>query len=78
MKGESAPAEVHNAEHALRVLGGRLNKLTTITLPGVAEEHYLVIVDKVAASPDMYPRRVGLPSKKPLILHPASVNSPSA
>jgi 16S rRNA (guanine527-N7)-methyltransferase len=66
MKGESAPAEAHNAEHALRVLGGRLSKLIPVTLPGVVEEHYLVVVNKVAATPDMYPRRVGLPAKRPL------------
>jgi 16S rRNA (guanine527-N7)-methyltransferase len=32
----------------------------------VAEERYLVIVDKVAATPNRYPRRVGIPSKRPL------------
>lgn len=66
MKGEQAPAEVHRAEHAIKVLGGHVRKLTPITLPGVAEERYLVVVDKVAATPPHYPRRVGLPSKKPL------------
>ena len=66
MKGEQAPAEVHRAEHAIKVLGGHVRKLTPITLPGVAEERYLVVVDKVAATPPHYPRRVGVPSKKPL------------
>jgi 16S rRNA (guanine527-N7)-methyltransferase len=66
MKGESAHAEAHSAEHATHILGGRLRKLMPITLPGVAEERYLVIIEKVAATPDAYPRRVGLPSKHPL------------
>jgi len=66
MKGESAPAEAHDSEHANRVLGGRTRKLIPITLPGVVEERYLVIVDKVAATPNTYPRRVGLPAKSPL------------
>ena len=66
MKGEQAPAEVHRAEHAIKVLGGHVRKLTPITLPGVAEERYLVVVDKVAATSLVYPRRVGVPSKKPL------------
>ena len=66
MKGESAPAETQSAEHALRVLGGHLNRLVPIILPGVAEERYLVVVDKVAASPQKYPRRVGIPGKRPL------------
>jgi 16S rRNA (guanine527-N7)-methyltransferase len=66
MKGESGLAEAHSAEHALRVLGGHLRQLAPVTLPGVAEERYLVIIDKVAATPSSYPRKVGVPSKRPL------------
>jgi 16S rRNA (guanine527-N7)-methyltransferase len=66
MKGESGPAEAHAAEHALRLLGGHLRQLVPVTLPGVVEERYLVVVDKIAATPGSYPRRVGQPTKKPL------------
>jgi len=66
MKGESAPAEAQTAEHAMRLLGGHLRKLVPVTLPGVVEERYLVVVDKVAATPNIYPRRAGMPMKKPL------------
>ena len=66
MKGESGPAEAHSAEHALRVLGGHLRQLLPVTLPGVAEERYLVVIDKVAATPNTYPRKVGVPAKRPL------------
>jgi 16S rRNA (guanine527-N7)-methyltransferase len=66
MKGESGPAEAHSAEHALRVLGGHLRQLVPITLPGVAEERYIIMIDKVAASPTTYPRKVGVPAKRPL------------
>ena len=66
MNGEQAPAEVHRAEHAINILGGHIRKLTPITLPGVVEERYLVVVDKIAATSPSYPRRVGIPSKKPL------------
>ena len=66
MKGESGPAEAHSAEHASRLLGGHLRKVTAVTLPGVADERYLVVVDKVAATPDGFPRRPGIPAKKSL------------
>jgi 16S rRNA (guanine527-N7)-methyltransferase len=66
MKGESGPSEAHNAEVAFRLLGGRLRQIFPVMLPGVAEERYLVVVDKYAATPTRYPRRVGVPSKKPL------------
>jgi len=70
MKGESAPAEAHQAEHATRLLGGHLRKLIPLTLPGVVEQRYLVIIDKIVATPDLYPRRAGIPAKNPLLLNP--------
>ncbi len=66
LKGENAPAEAHAAEHATRLLGGHLRKLIPVTLPGVVEDRYLIVIDKVAATPNLYPRRVGMPAKHPL------------
>ena len=66
MKGESGPAEAQAAEKATQLLGGHLRQLVALTLPGVAEERYLVVVDKIAATPEKYPRRVGIPAKRPL------------
>jgi len=65
-KGESAPAEAHASEKAIRLLGGRLRQLVPVTLPGVAEERFLIIIDKIAATPQNYPRRVGVPTRNPL------------
>lgn len=66
MKGESAANEIGIAENALRLLGGRFVQLTPIELPHVAETHYLVVIEKIAATPHHYPRKPGIPSKKPL------------
>ena len=65
-KGESGPAEVHAAEKAIKLLGGEVRQLIPVTLPGVVEERHLVLVDKVAATPPGYPRKPGVPAKKPL------------
>jgi 16S rRNA (guanine527-N7)-methyltransferase len=65
-KGEDAAVEAHNADHAIRILGGRLRQLVPVSLPGVVDERNLVVVDKIAATPDRYPRRVGVPSKNPI------------
>jgi 16S rRNA (guanine527-N7)-methyltransferase len=65
-KGESGPAEVHAAENAIKVLGGHVRQLLPLTLPGVVEERYLILVDKIAATPPGYPRKPGIPTKKPL------------
>jgi 16S rRNA (guanine527-N7)-methyltransferase len=65
-KGESGPAEAQSAEKAMQVLGGKLKQLIPIHLPGVADDRYLVVVDKVAATPKNYPRKAGIPAKTPL------------
>ena len=65
-KGHSGPMEAHQAEKAMRLLGGHLRQLHHLTLPGVVEERYLIVIDKVAATPAKYPRRVGIPLKNPL------------
>jgi 16S rRNA (guanine527-N7)-methyltransferase len=66
-KGHNGPVEAHRAEFALQMLGGRMRQLVPVNLPGVAEDRYLVVVDKVAATPPKYPRKPGIPSKKPLM-----------
>lgn len=65
-KGQSAHQETMEAESAIRVLGGRLKKILEIQLPGLADERFLVVVEKVAPTPANYPRRVGVASKRPL------------
>jgi 16S rRNA (guanine527-N7)-methyltransferase len=65
-KGESGPAEAQSAEKAMKLLGGKLRKLIPIHLPGVADDRYLLLVDKVAATPPKYPRAAGMVTKTPL------------
>jgi len=66
-KGESGPAEAQKAEKAFSLLGGEVRQLIPLTLPGVVEQRYLVLVDKIAATPPQYPRKPGVPMKKPLV-----------
>jgi 16S rRNA (guanine527-N7)-methyltransferase len=65
-KGESGPAEAQSAEKAMELLGGKLKQLIPVNLPGVVEDRYLVVMEKVAATPPKYPRKPGIPMKQPL------------
>jgi 16S rRNA (guanine527-N7)-methyltransferase len=65
-KGESGPAEAQSAERAMELLGGKLKQLIPVHLPGVADDRYLVLIEKVAATPPKYPRKPGIPMKMPL------------
>lgn len=66
MKGESGPAEAQSAEQAIHILGGQIHQLIPVTLPGVEDQRYLVVIEKTVATPDRFPRRVGIPAKRPL------------
>jgi len=65
-KGESAHTEAQASENAIKLLGAELQRIEKVTLPGVVEERYLVVAKKIASTPNLYPRSVGIPSKKPL------------
>ncbi len=65
-KGSGAMAETAVAAQAIETLGGGTPHFTPVHLPGREESHYLVVIPKVAATPSAYPRRPGMPGKRPL------------
>lgn len=66
MKGRTAQAEADDSQRALAILGGRIARIETFDLPGVDEPHHLVVVEKIAPTPNDYPRQPGIPTRKPL------------
>ncbi|MSQ25919.1 MAG: 16S rRNA (guanine(527)-N(7))-methyltransferase RsmG [Dehalococcoidia bacterium] len=64
-KGDLAH-ELASAGRAISILGGRLRPLLHIDLPGLQDQRCLVIMDKVRPTPGPYPRRPGMPQKRPL------------
>ena len=66
MKGEQGPFEAQKAHRAVSLMGGELSRVKKLTLPGVTEDRFLITIEKKASTPEKYPRRVGIPSKKPL------------
>lgn len=65
-KGASAEKETQAATEGIATLGGKVMGMEEVRMPGIEEPHYFVIVEKVAATPEKYPRRVGIPTKRPL------------
>lgn len=65
-KGKDAAAEVEAAKVAISKLGGELSDLKKVVVPGLDEDRYLVIIKKISPTPETYPRRPGVPSKRPL------------
>jgi 16S rRNA (guanine527-N7)-methyltransferase len=58
--------EVGRAEKAIATLGGRLSQTKRIELDEFHDARYLVIIDKIYETPSKYPRRPGLPKRRPL------------
>lgn len=64
-KGSAAPREVRDSGLALRELGGEISYSGSFRPPfGPAQT--LILVRKVHPTPGRYPRRAGIPSKRPL------------
>jgi 16S rRNA (guanine527-N7)-methyltransferase len=74
-KGSSAHEELSSAEYAISLLGGEVHYVVPVELPGLAEIRHLVVIDKVARTPQKYPRRPGMPSKRPLVAPKVSVSA---
>lgn len=66
MKGETANAETEDAKRALTLLGGKVEQIKSLQLPGVADTHFLITIQKIASTPGAYPRKPGMPAQKPL------------
>ena len=64
-KGE-IDQEITGAERAIAVLGGRLGRVQSIELRQFSDVRYLVVVDKISPTPGKYPRRPGMPRKRPI------------
>jgi 16S rRNA (guanine527-N7)-methyltransferase len=65
-KGIDASEETQAATGAIQLLGGRVKKLVPVVLPTLDAPRYLVVIGKVSPTPARYPRRTGVPSKRPL------------
>jgi len=68
MKGDMSDEEYGEGERAASLLGGRLLQVVEVPLLPEMEQktRLLVVLEKTADTPAIYPRRVGLPAKSPL------------
>lgn len=65
-KGPDYREELKKAEKALEILGGKIIEIKEVKIKSIKGERYLIIVEKNKNTPDKYPRRPGMPKKRPL------------
>ena len=66
MKGSNISEEIESSKNALNVLGGKIEKIEKIFLPNSDMERNIIVIKKVNSTPNKYPRKAGIPAKKPL------------
>lgn len=66
MKGPNYEDELKQAQHALEILGGKIEKIDAVKVDDEMERN-LIIIKKVKNTPNKYPRGQGKPLKEPII-----------
>jgi 16S rRNA (guanine527-N7)-methyltransferase len=65
-KGPDYINELYEGEKAILLLGGELGRVRRVQVPNLNGERFLVFLQKVRETPVRYPRRAGIPKKRPL------------
>lgn len=65
-RGKNAKVEVRNAAYANKQLGGEVESVKRVRVPYLEAIRHLVIIRKRQRTPEKYPRRTGVPFKRPL------------
>ena len=63
-KGPRGEEEIPDGDAAARVMGG--GPWRRVDVPGFEEERMLLVCEKIEKTPEKYPRRVGVPAKRPV------------
>ena len=65
MKGPNIEEEIEGSKKSLEILGGKIEKIEHIILPGDLERN-IILIRKIKETPSRYPRKTGTPVKQPL------------
>lgn len=66
MKGSEVEDELNDANKAISILGGKVEKIMKFQLPDSDFSRSIIVIKKVELTPKSYPRTSGKPKKKPI------------
>lgn len=58
--------ELDAARPGIATLGGRVGEIVPTSLPGLLDDRAILVIEKIADTPERYPRRPGRPRRRPL------------
>lgn len=65
-KSRGLDKEIGEGRMAAKAVGGQIEEVREVKVPFLEAKRYLVLVKKISPSPKKYPRRPGIPAKRPL------------
>ena len=66
MKAGDTQDEIDGAKKAIKVLGGKIEKVDEFNLPQTDIRRTIILIKKEEKTPNKYPRKAGTPSKDPI------------
>ena len=66
LKGAQYQEEINDGKRAIQLLGGKVETVVPIKLPGLDDIRAVIYIKKIEATPHSYPRKAGTPEKNPL------------
>ncbi len=65
-KSVDTDEEIKNAKKAVSVMGGNINNISDIEIGKNNLNRRFVVIEKIGKTPEIYPRKNGIPQKKPI------------
>lgn len=66
LKGAKYQEEIQEANTAIKKLGGEIAAVVQVKLPQLEDKRAVIYVKKIGITSNIYPRKAGIPEKKPL------------
>lgn len=66
MKGSDIQEELENSKYSINLLGGEIEKVDKFDLSDENIGRNIIVIKKLKNTPALYPRKAGIPTKKPL------------
>lgn len=67
LKGPNAFTEIEASDKAITLMGGKIESVKDLEIPGTDLKHTLVVINKVKPTPEQYPRKGAAISKRPIV-----------
>ena len=65
-KGTNYEEEIKKSDNALKILNAQIKEIHKYELPNNLGSRAIIVIEKIAATNEKYPRMTGIPVKKPL------------